>query len=266
MGLCMNTVSTTTASPVVACACQVMEVTPLTKASFQVELQAPAGKALTYHAGQYLQLELDVNSDGQHQALFYSIANGFNPEHPRRLQLFIQNSSELADKIIKRLSELSEHRAQVKVTLPMGRAFLQTDLGLTHLLIAAGSGISKIKCITEEILRQQPDADVNIYWSNKNVDDFYLLDEFEGWVDQNRNLNFTPILESAEADWTGRSGYIYEVINEDFEDLDDAQVYLCGSPKMVYGTIDKLKTSGLKEEDCYSDVFEYAPRDQRIAI
>ena len=93
-----------------------------------------------------------------------------------------------------------------------------------------------------------------------------LLDEFQDWVDRNKNLNFTPILESADADWPGRSGYIYEVIEEDFEDLDGAQVYLCGSPQMVYGTIDKLKSSGLKEEDCYSDVFEFAPRDQKIAI
>lgn len=262
----MNKVANATARPVITCACQVMDVTPLTADTFQVELQSPVGTTLDYHAGQHLQLELDVNSDGQLLSLFYSIANSFNPEQPRRLQLFIQNSSELADKILKHLSELNEHNAKVKVTLPMGQAFLQTNLGLTHLLIAAGSGISKIKCLTEEILRQQPDANVKIYWSNKNVDDFYLLDEFQDRVDRNKNLNFTPILESADADWPGRSGYIYEVIEEDFEDLDGAQVYLCGSPQMVYGTIDKLKSSGLKEEDCYSDVFEYAPRDQKIAI
>ncbi|GJL73707.1 MAG: hypothetical protein NMNS01_29060 [Nitrosomonas sp.] len=266
MGFYMNKIATPSARPVVAYACQVMNVVPLTTDTLQVELQSPADTALDYQAGQYLQLELDLNSDGQLQSLFYSIANGFNPEQPRRLLLFIQNSSELADKVLKHLSELSEYNAQVKVTLPMGRAFLQTNPGLTHLLIAAGSGISKIKCITEEMLRQQPDADVKIYWSNKNIDDFYLLDEFQDWADRYKNLNFTPILESADADWPGRSGYIYEVIEEDFEDLYGTQVYLCGSPQMVYGTIDKLKSSGLKEEDCYSDVFEFAPRDQQIAI
>ena len=143
----------------------------------------------------------------------------------------------------------------------MGQAYLQTDLSLTHVLIAAGSGISQVKCLIEDILRQQPDADVEVYWSNRRVDDFFLFDEFQGWLGHNKNLNFTPILESADSEWPGRSGYIYEVIKEDFEDLDGAQVYLCGSPKMVYGTIDKLKAIGLKEGDCYSDVFEYAPND-----
>lgn len=93
-----------------------------------------------------------------------------------------------------------------------------------------------------------------------------MLDEFQGWENQNKKLNFTPIIESAGANWPGRSGYIYEVIEGDHEDLDGDQVCLCGSPQMVYGTIDKLKSSGLKEEDCYSDVFEYAPRYQKKAI
>jgi len=142
----------------------------------------------------------------------------------------------------------------------MGQAFLQTDLNLTHLLVAAGSGISKIKCLAQEMLRQQPETDINIYWSNRHIDDFYLLDEFKNWVDQNKHLSFTPILESADDNWQGRSGFIYKVIKEDFNTLDQTQVYLCGSPQMVYGTLDQLRPIGLKEENCYSDVFEYAPR------
>lgn len=258
----MDKVATATVRPVVTYACQVIGVTALTTDTFQVDLQSPAGSVLGYHAGQYLQLELDLNRNGQLESLFYSIANSFNPEQPRHLQLFIQNNSELANKILKHLSEHAENSTQVKVTLPMGKAFLQTDLVLPHLLIAAGSGITKIKCITEDILRQRPEAEVKIYWSNKNVDDFYLLDEFQGLVKQNKNLDFTPILESANANWQGRSGYLYEVIEEDFANLSGVQIYLCGSPQMVYGTIDKLKPKGLKEENCYSDAFEFAPREQ----
>ena len=34
----------------------------------------------------------------------------------------------------------------------MGKAYLQTDVNLPHLLVAAGSGIAKIKTLTEAIL------------------------------------------------------------------------------------------------------------------
>ncbi|MBX2808253.1 MAG: hypothetical protein KTR20_06420 [Cellvibrionaceae bacterium] len=247
-------------SPIVTYACQVISVSPLGVNTFEVELQSPADTTLNYQAGQYLQLDLDLKGDGQLQSLSYSIANSFNQRQPRRLQLFIQNSSEFTDTLLKHLILMSKHNAKVKVTLPMGQAYLQTNLDLPHLLIAAGSGISKIKCLTEEILRQKPSADVNIYWSNKNADDFYLLDEFQDLVKKN---HFTPILESADEDWRGHSGYIYEVVEKEFENLGCTEVYLCGSPQMVYGTIDKLKATGLKEENCYSDVFEYAPRNRK---
>ena len=261
----MSNVTTANAFPVVSYRCQVIAVSPLSSDTFQVELASPVGTSVEYHAGQYLQLELDLNNNGSPQSLFYSVANHFDPKQARRLILFIQNGSEFADQVLKRLVDMAKKNAQINVTLPMGQAFLQTNPDLPHLLIAAGSGISKIKCITEEILKRLPDAHVNIYWSNKNVKDFYLFDEFQGWLNKYKNLKFTPVLEKAKDDWIGRTGYLYEVIQEDFEDLSDAQTYLCGSPQMVYGTMDKLKASGLNEESCYSDVFEYSPRGKKFA-
>lgn len=246
--------------PMVSHACRVIGVSPLTVDTFEIELQSPAGLTLDYHAGQYLQLELDLKTDGQQQPLFYSIANGFDPEQPHRLQLFLQNTGEFTEQILKQLSLYCENKQSIQVTLPMGQAFLQTNLKLKHILIAAGSGISQVKCLTEEMLRQHPNVEIDIYWSNKNINDFYLFDEIKAWLIQNKNLKFTPILESAHKDWSGRAGYIYEIVQADFDNFDGVQVYLCGSPRMVYGTIDKLKVIGLKEEDCYSDVFEYAPR------
>ncbi len=256
----MNEAAVALERPLASHACQVRELTPLSADTVQVELQAPAGTVLDYQAGQYLQLELEVN--GEWHRLFYSIANRFDPAEPGRLQLFIQNNTDLASKVVARLAQLrtSNQDTEVQITLPLGQAFLQTHPSLAHVFIAAGSGISQIKCLVEEIVRQKPDAHASVYWSNRNIDDFYLFDEFQDWVERYENLSFTPILESAHADWRGRSGYIYQVIEEDFDQLDAAKVYLCGSPNMVYGTIDKLKATGLKEENCYSDVFEYAPR------
>ena len=184
---------------------------------------------------------------------------------PRRLQLFIDNQTAFAGRVLAHLSRLSKSGTDLMVTLPMGRAFLQTDLQLPHLLVAAGSGISKIKCLTEQILRQQPDATVSIYWSNRRVDEFYLLDWFRRRADQHPNVSFTPILESPTSHWPGRSGYLYQVIGQDTDDLSNTQAYLCGSPQMVYGTIDQLQARGLQEQNCYSDAFEYAPRKERLA-
>lgn len=259
-----NTAATTvnTSSSIVTAACQVTNVRPLSANTFQVELQAPEGMALDYTAGHYLKLELDVNDDSQPLSLSYSIANDLDPKHPQRLQLFIQKTSEFVTKVLQKLTEHADNGESINVTLPMGQSFLQTDLNAPHILIAAGSGIAKIRALSEAIAKQNPDANVSIYWSNRDVEDFYLLDEFQALEDQHTNLKFTPILESATANWSGRSGYIYEVLQEDFDSFDGTQAYLCGSPQMVYGTIDQLQPNGFREENCYSDVFEYAPRQQ----
>lgn len=260
----MNRITTT--SSTAAHYCDIMSSTPLSTNTFEIELHAPKGTVLHYQAGQYLQLALDLKGDGQLQSLSYSIANSFNPEKPERLRLFIQTGSETADMVLKHLIEQKKRSRPIKVVIAKGHAFLQTNLSFPHLLIAAGSGISKIKCLKEEILKRRPDANVDIYWSNKNIDDFYLLSEFQSWVDTNENLRFIPVLESSNKGWSGRSGYLYKAIEEDFDDLDRTQAYLCGSPQMVYGTIDKLRALRLKEDNCYSDVFEYAPRDQQKAV
>lgn len=254
------------ARPATHYSCQVSAIAPLSSTTFQIDLLVPENANLSYHPGQYLQLTLDLNNDGQPQVFSYSIANNFNPEQPRHLQIFVQNSSDLTNRILEHLTALNKSSTSTKVALPMGRAFLQTPLDVPHLLIAAGSGISKIKCIAEEIVKMHPNAEVNIYWSNKNIGDFYLLDSFQDWVDVYRKLKFTPILESGSENWLGRSGYIYQVVKEDFANLEGVKVYLCGSPQMVYGTMDKLKSRGLKEKNCYSDVFGYAPRAQKMAI
>ncbi len=199
----MNKATNATSYPVQTYECEIVSINPLGANTFQVELLSPEGKTLNYQAGHYLQLELDLNRDGQEKAFSYSIANTIKSKEPRRLELFLQNSSIQSGKILEHLSLHQKNSEKIKVTLPKGQAFLQTNLGLSHLLIAAGSGISKIKCITEEILIHQPDAEVKIYWSNKNIDDFYLLDEFESWGTQNNHLNFTPILESTDANWQG---------------------------------------------------------------
>jgi len=247
--------------PVITFACAVKSLRDISANTYEIELTAPDGIALNYIAGHYLKLELDVENDGKFHSLFYSIANTPVLEGSKSLQLLIQKVSNFSDKIVKRLAEYADNNDSINITLPMGHSFLQTDLASPHLLVASGSGIAKIRCLAKAIVQKNPDAHLNLYWSNRNIDDFYFLDELHDLAKAHRNVTFTPILEAADEQWSGRSGFIYEVIQQDYETLDDTHAYLCGSPNMVYGTIDQLKSKGLVEDKCYSDAFEFAPRD-----
>ena len=51
-----------------------------------------------------------------------------------------------------------------------------------------------------------------------------------------------------------------EAVCEDLTALADYDIFLCGSPPMVYATLDALLAAGAVQEQIYSDVFSYAPR------
>ncbi|GAL35067.1 CDP-6-deoxy-delta-3,4-glucoseen reductase-like [Vibrio maritimus] len=250
----------TTELPITRHLVSVTDIVPLNKHTYLIELLAPKETSLDYRAGQYLKLELDVNQDDKPLWLSYTISSRPDAEQSNRVYLIIQRTSEFSSKVIRFLTSLKANKQPVNIMLGLGKAFLQTKLDKPHLFVAAGSGISKIKCITEEILHKSPETPIDIYWSNRCPEDFFLLELFHEWATQYRNLRFTEILESAQLGWTGRVGFLYEVIQQDFSDLNNASAYLCGSEKMVYGTIDQLKSNGLEEASCYSDVFEFAPR------
>jgi CDP-4-dehydro-6-deoxyglucose reductase len=243
-------------SPVKTLACQVSSVEALNASVYRIELLAPAGNKLDYLPGQYLEMHI------ADQQLPYSIANAPDPQQPRRLELQISNHNEMTARIIGELSDAAENRSTVKVNLAKGECFLKDLPKQPILLVCAGTGYSQIQCLAEAILAQDPEHEVHLYWSNRSLDEFYLFDTPKKWENEFTNFKFHPVLEAGIDSWQGRAGWIYEVIREDFSDLSNVQMYACGSPNMVHGTLDQLEKLGLSEANMHSDVFSYAPREK----
>jgi CDP-4-dehydro-6-deoxyglucose reductase len=242
-------------SPEKSLACQVLSVEALNTSVYRIELLAPAGSKLDYLPGQYLEMQVVG------QKLPYSIANAPDPKQPRRLELQISDHNEVTASIIGELSKAAKNKSTVKISLAKGDCFLNELPKQPILLVCAGTGFSQIQCLAEAILAQDPEHEVHLYWSNRSLEEFYLYDTPKKWADEFTNFNFHPVLEAGIDSWYGRAGWIYEVIREDFKDLSDVQMYACGSPNMVHGTLDQLEKLGLSEANMHSDVFSYAPRD-----
>ncbi|WP_430460651.1 2Fe-2S iron-sulfur cluster-binding protein [Thalassolituus sp. LLYu03] len=246
----------------VSLACQVRSVTELPGNVYRAELLAPAGKKVDFWPGQYLMLTVDTR-DGEQQ-LPYSLASApgsMTGADPRTFELHIAAGSDTADQVIAYLKQAIIAR----VTLPFGDCRIHPDYVKQHkqtplLMVAAGSGFSQIKSLIEGVLALNPLQEIHLYWSNKNRDGFYLADLPLSWAQTFANFHYHPIIEQHSDGWNGRAGWIYQVIHEDFTDLSQAQMFACGSPNMVYGTLDQLQPLGLSQSNMHSDVFAYAPR------
>ncbi|MEN9464668.1 MAG: hypothetical protein RL217_849 [Pseudomonadota bacterium] len=244
-------------------ACQIARVVEIGAAMWQVILRLPAGKKQNYWAGQHLFLHIP-DSKQQEELVPFSIANApaeLMETDPRELELLIACHSETALNIIRFLQQA----VVVHATLPMGECiinsrFLATHYGEPLIMVAAGSGFSQIKCLLEATLKLSPKQSIHLYWSNKTASEFYLVEWIKNLEKMHANFHAHLILEKTEPNWAGRTGWLYQVIEQDFNDLRRTQVFACGSANMVYGTLDKLAERGLSLANMHSDTFQYAPR------
>lgn len=245
-------------------ACQVARMELMEDAMWHVDLLLPAGKNAHFWSGQYLLLHT-VNAAGEEEQVPYSIAcapSDLTGNDPRLIELHIANHTDRANDIVRFLKD----SVIVKATLPQGECFLNKRIlpnfkSQPLVLVAAGSGFTQIKSFVEAILAIQPEQEVHVYWSNKTPNGFYLSELPQQWASENSNIKYHAIVEKPYSGWNGRVGMIYQVISEDFSDLSEVQVFACGSPNMVYGTLDQLAKLGLSEKNMHSDVFSYAPRN-----
>ena len=230
---------------------QVLDVQLLGADVYRVRLQCNEGFVPEYCAGQYLEILL-----GENDACAFSIASAPSLEQ-KTLELHIQKvpGKESSKKLFSELQS-----GTVNIRMAKGRCYVKEIADRPLLLIAAGTGFAQMKSIVEHCLNHQHQQDIHLYWGSKAPGDFYLPSLPVQWSGQ--NLKYHPVVSDTthENDWNGRFGLLYEAVLVDKEKLINSDVYISGSPNMVYATVDAMIDHGFNENRMHSDVFEYAPR------
>ena len=244
--------------PMINASCQVTNITPMGNDTIEVVLRLPAGKKIDFHPGQYLQVILDEETK-----CAFSI--GGIPNKERTLQLYVGFSDK--DERSRRLRAAFTTGNVVTISLPHGNCYLKNLESTAPLFLVAGStGISQIKSIAEQCIREQNDTIVNqrqifIYWGTRTTSELFLNDFFLDMAKNNNNIHYTPVVSEPDATWQGRTGFVHKAMLDDHDISGDAEIVLCGSPGMAYAVLDDFLAIGIKEQQVQSDVFDYAPRN-----
>ncbi|PJE80619.1 CDP-6-deoxy-L-threo-D-glycero-4-hexulose-3-dehydrase reductase [invertebrate metagenome] len=235
----------------VTIACTVDDMQLLGSSVYRIQICCNEGSVPAYKAGQYLEVMLP---DGSGCA--FSIASA--PETGQKmLELHVQYLPDRPSS--QTLLDVFRHK-NITVTMPKGRCCLDKVPHKPLLFIAAGTGFAQIKSMVEFRLRQEPVHPVHVYWGTRSPADFYCPNLPVQWV--NQGVYYHPVVSHVEDDvqWSGRHGFLYEAVLSDRDRFGDADIYISGSPAMVYKTTDALVNAGFSESAIYSDVFDYAPR------
>ncbi|WP_375002391.1 2Fe-2S iron-sulfur cluster-binding protein [Aeromicrobium sp. CTD01-1L150] len=195
-----------------------------------LDLRFPIGRRTPFHAGQFLNVVLD---DGDTRS--YSFAN--SPQHNDLAQLHVRHKPQgvFSARILQQL----EFHDTVQIEAPFGE-FGVDEADTPIVLMATGTGFAPMRSIILDHIARRLTRPIHLYWGGRTLDDLYLADSVGRLARCYPWLTFTPVLSRPDATWTGKAGWVQNAVLADYPDLDDAEVYACGSPQMTQCALDTL--------------------------
>jgi CDP-4-dehydro-6-deoxyglucose reductase, E3 len=217
-----------------------------------MQMQLPAGDALQYHAGQYIEFIL---RDGSRRS--YSMANAPHTQTSTPgIELHVRHTpgGKFTDHVFGAMKE----KDLLRLEGPFGSFFLREDSLKPVVLVASGTGFAPIKALIERMQHQASTRPTVLYWGCRTRADLYMHDWALQAAAQMPHLQYVPVLsEPATQDaWSGRTGFVHHAVMADFASLAAHQVYACGSPVMVASAQrDFTAQRGLPADEFFADAF-----------
>ncbi|MDD5330985.1 MAG: CDP-6-deoxy-delta-3,4-glucoseen reductase [Sulfuricella sp.] len=238
--------------PVKIMPCRVEKITKAAEDVVVLYLKLPASERLQFLAGQYIDILL---KDGKRRA--YSLANA--PHDDGYLQLHIRRvpGGSFSDHVFTQMHE----KAILRFEGPLGSFFLREESDKPILLLASGTGFAPVKAMLEHAFHHGIQRPITFYWGARRLADLYMRELPEKWAREHAHFKFVPVLSEPlpEDHWQGETGYLHDVVLNDFADLSGYQVYACGSPVMVEAAYREFTTlRGLPPEEFFSDAFTFS--------
>ena len=209
----------------------------------KVVLRIPPNSNFNFNSGQY------VNIIKGHLTRSYSIANC--SYHENQLVFFIKKYENGL------MSEYFFQEAKINDLLrlegPIGTFFLRDSSFKNIVFLATGTGIAPIKSILEGLDKSHEQYQNMNLWVI--VGARYQEDLF--WEPNLKNLRikYIPVLSRQVNDWNGAQGYVQDIALKQQIDLENTQVYACGSNDMINSAKELFIKNNLKESNFFSDAF-----------
>ena len=144
----------------------------------------------------------------------------------------------------------------VRISGPLGTAYLRTRHQGAMLCVAGGTGLAPILSIIRGAIAAGMDNPIHVYFGVRSRQDVYGLEQLNALQRSHRDLRIQVVLAAGDVDQPAmRSGLITDAIAKDIPDLSAWRAYICGAPPMVEATSKLVKQRGVAQEQIYADAF-----------
>ena len=217
----------------------VKSITPLAENIYKIIL-AP-NDYIDYHAGQYLQVNLNDNQ------LSFSIANA--PCSLKQYELHIRHNPQ--NMLNQQLFQEINNKIPLSISLPFGICHVKhLQPNKPILFIAGGTGIAPIKAMIEDLVANKKTDKLELFWSARSQADLYMEEKISHWQLNALNLKYYPLNSNQNELPLAKM-----VLEKHQHDLNDWQIVLSGPFEMVYHIRDNLLAHGALESNLFSDAF-----------
>jgi CDP-4-dehydro-6-deoxyglucose reductase len=143
----------------------------------------------------------------------------------------------------------------LRVEGPLGSFFVRESDCDDIIFLATGTGVAPVKAMLEGIYDNPEQFKAKRLWvvvGARHKEDLFWEPTL-----QNNGLEiaYIPVLSRAKIDWKGEQGYVQDVILKQNINLENAQVYACGSNEMIESARKLLTENSLKKNQFFSDAF-----------
>lgn len=223
--------------------CRVLEVESLTHDIKGLRLAIEAGGPFTFSAGQYAQVEFAPGLSRH-----YSMAN--TPDEPELLFHVRHMPGGRTSSYVATQLKVGD---RVKVSGPLGIAYLRDAHCGPVLLVAGGSGLAPIQSILCTLLERGHESPVTLYFGVRSERDLYHEALLKDLAARHANFSYHVVLSEQKGASGRRYGLVHEILN--LEEVENLMVYLAGPPVMVEAATAWLAARGLAQRQIHADAF-----------
>ncbi len=150
---------------------------------------------------------------------------------------------------------------KVTVSGPYGEFFMR-DTPNEKMFIGGGAGMAPMRShIFDLFLTKKWTGPATFWYGARSKREIFYQDDFDRIQQEHPNFNYTIALSDPkpEDNWTGKTGFIHQVIYDQYlskhEAPEDIEYYLCGPPMMIDAVLKMLDSLGVPAENILFDDF-----------
>jgi NAD(P)H-flavin reductase len=134
---------------------------------------------------------------------------------------------------------------ETKFAGPAGNFYLRDDPGRDLLFVATGTGIAPLRSMLLANAERSTPSRTILFWGLRSQRDLYYEEELAHISRALPGSSHIVTLSRPQPGWTGASGRVTALIQEQISDVKGLAVYLCGNSGMIAEVTTLIQAKGL---------------------